>query len=159
MTPQGGVNRAPFLAYGGWILSVMADSANQEAALDFIAFMASRELATVLATTAGTGVNPLRVSQFENLDPWLNAGFSERAALDYLEAIEQTISHPNAVLDIRIPGSAEYLRALDQGIARALAGTLTAQQALDQVAEDWNFITDRYGRDEQLRFYLESLGL
>lgn len=159
VTPEDGVNRAPFIAYGGWILSVMEDSANQEAALDFIAFMASRELATVLATTAGTGVNPLRVSQFENLDPWLNAGFSERAALDYLEAIEQTINHPNAVLDIRIPGSAEYLRALDQGIARALAGTQTPQQALNEVAEEWDFITDRYGRDEQLNFYLESLGL
>lgn len=159
VTPDEGVNRAPFIAFGGWIFSVMADSANIDAALDFAAFMADRDLANVLATTGGTGVNPLRASQFENLDLWLNAGFSEESALDYLEAIEQTIAHPNAVLDIRIPGSAEYLRALDQGIARALAGTLTAQEALDQVAEDWDFITDRYGRTEQLNFYLESLGL
>jgi multiple sugar transport system substrate-binding protein len=159
VTPEGGVNQAPFIAYGGWIISVAADSDVAEAAMDFAAFMAGKDLAGVLATTGGTGVNPLRQSQFDNLELWTNAGFSEEAANDYLDAILNTINHPNAVLDIRIPGSAEYLDALDVGVARALSGEVSAQEAMDSVAQAWNEITDRRGREEQAAFYRQSLGI
>ena len=70
-----------------------------------------------------------------------------------------SISDPNAVVDLRIPGAFEYFDALDTGISRALAGELTAQEALDGVAEQWNAITDRLGRDSQLRLYRESIGV
>lgn len=156
---EGGVNQAPFIAYGGWIISVVADSDVQEAALDFAAFMAGKDLAGVLATTGGTGVNPLRQSQFDNLELWTSAGFSEEAATDYLDAVLSTIEHPNAILDIRIPGSAEYFNTLDTEIARALAGEITAQEALDNAAAAWEEITDRRGRDSQLELYRASLGI
>lgn len=159
VTPESGVNQAPFIAFGGWIMSVAADSDVSEAALDFAAFMADRELAGILATTGGTGVNPLRQSQFDNLELWTNAGFSEAAATDYLDAVLSTINHPNATLDLRIPGAAEYFQSLDFEVARALSGEITPQQALDNTAAAWNEITDRYGRDGQLQQYLASLGL
>lgn len=159
VTPESGVNQAPFIAYGGWIISVAADSDVIEAALDFAAFMADKDLAAVLATTGGTGVNPLRQSQFDNVDIWVNAGFSEEAALDYLDAILSTINHPNAVLDIRIPGSAEYLDALDVGVARALSREATPQEALDGVAAAWEQITERRGREAQAAFYRASIGV
>jgi len=156
---EDGVNQAPFIAFGGWIISVAADSDVAEAALDFAAFMADRELAGVLATTGGTGVNPLRQSQFDNLELWTNAGFSEAAATDYLDAVLSTINHPNATLDIRIPGAAEYFQSLDFAIARALAGEISPQEALDSAAAAWEEITERYGREAQLTSYLASLGL
>ena len=159
VTPESGVNYAPFIAYGGWIISVAADSDVSEAAMDFAAFMADKDLAATLAVTGGTGVNPLRQSQFDDLSLWTGAGFSEAAATDYLDAILTTINHPNAVLDIRIPGSAEYLDALDVGVAQALSGELSPQEALDGVAAAWDEITDRRGREEQAAYYRQSLGL
>jgi hypothetical protein len=36
---------------------------------------------------------------------------------------------------------------------------LTSQAALDQVAKDWNAITDRLGRDQQTKLYRQQLGL
>jgi multiple sugar transport system substrate-binding protein len=156
---EGGVNQAPFIAYGGWIISVVADSDVPDAAMDFAAFMSGKELAGTLAVTGGTGVNPLRASQFENLDLWTGAGFSEAAATDYLDAVLSTIEHPNAILDIRIPGAAEYFNSLDTEIARALAGEISAQEALDNAAALWEEITDRRGREEQLALYLASLGI
>jgi len=159
VTPEGGVNYAPFIAFGGWIISVAADSDVSEAALDFAAFMADKDLAATLAVTGGTGVNPLRQSQFDNLELWTNAGFSEAAATDYLDAVLTTINHPNAVLDIRVPGAAEYLDALDVGVAQALSGELEPQAALDGVAAAWETITDRRGREEQAAFYRASLGV
>lgn len=156
---EDGLNQAPFIAFGGWIISVVADTDVPDAAMDFAAFMADKDLAATLATTGGTGVNPLRQSQFDNLDLWVNAGFSEEAATDYLDAVLSTIEHPNAILDIRIPGSAEYFNTLDVEIARALSGEISAQEALDNTAAAWDEITDRRGREQQLALYRASLGL
>lgn len=160
VTPESGVNRAPFIAFGGWIIGVAADSDVKEAALDFAAFMARPELVRQLATIPDTGINPSRYSQLnvEDVSLWVESGFDEEGAVDYLSAILEGISHPNYVLDIRIRGSAEYLSVLDTEVARALVGEITAQEALDNVAAQWNDITDRLGREEQLAQYRASVG-
>ncbi|MCY4246215.1 MAG: extracellular solute-binding protein [Chloroflexi bacterium] len=151
-------NLAPFIAFGGWIISIAADSDVTEAALDFAAFLASKEMVNELAVTGGTGINPSRFSQLEDTAPWVAAGFDEESAADYLDAIQNTINHPNAVLDLRITGSAEYLSSLDAEIARAVAGEISAQEALDNVAALWDGITDRLGRDSQLAQYKAAVG-
>ena len=151
-------NPAPFIAFGGWIISVASDSDVTEAALDFASFLASKDVVNELAVTGGTGINPSRFSQLADTAPWVAAGFDEESAADYLDAIQNTINHPNAVLDIRITGSAEYLSTLDAEIARALAGEISAQEALDNVAELWNGITDRLGRDAQAEQYRAAVG-
>lgn len=156
---EGGVNSAPFIAFGGWVISVSADTEVADAAFDYVSYLASKDLAGVLATTGGTGVNPLRQSQFDNLDLWINAGFDEESAQDYLDAVLDTINDPNAILDLRIPGAFEYFDALDFGISQAVAGNMSAQEAMDGVAETWNEITDRLGRENQLKLYQESLGI
>jgi len=151
-------NPAPFIAFGGWIISVAADSDVTEAALDFASFLASKDVVNELAVTGGTGINPSRFSQLADTAPWVAAGFDEESAADYLDAIQNTINHPNAVLDIRITGSAEYLSTLDAEIARALAGEISAQEALDNVAVLWDAITDRLGRDAQAEQYRAAVG-
>ena len=47
---------------------------------------------------------------------------------------------------------------LDVEISRALAGEVTPQEALDNVAAQWNEITDRLGRDDQLAQYRAAVG-
>lgn len=158
VTPESGVNEAPFIAFGGWIIGVAADSDVKEAAWDFAAFMADPELVKVLAVTGGTGINPARFSQFEALDLWVGAGFDEESAQDYLDAVLTGINHPNAVLDLRITGTAEYQQTLDVEITRAIAGEISPQEALDNAAAAWNEITDRLGRENQLDQYRNSVG-
>jgi multiple sugar transport system substrate-binding protein len=151
-------NEAPFIAFGGWIIGVTADSKVKDAALDFAAFMARPEMVKQLAVSPDTGINPSRFSQFEDLDLWVNAGFDPEGAKDYLDAVLNTINHPNAVLDLRIRGSAEYLNVLDVEVSRALADEISPQQALDNVATAWNEITDRLGRESQLEQYRDAVG-
>ena len=143
---------------GGWIIGVAADSDVKEAALDFAAFMAAPDMVKKLAVTGGTGINPARFSQFEALDLWTQAGFDEASATDYLDAILSGINDPNAVLDLRITGSAEYLQTLDVEIARAIAGEASPQEAMDNVAAQWNEISDRLGREAQLAQYQSAVG-
>jgi multiple sugar transport system substrate-binding protein len=121
--------------------------------------MGSQNMSALLVTTAGSGVNPHYYSDGNNLEPWLKVGMTEAEAKEYLAAVTEIIASPNAVVDLRITGAAEYFDALDTQLARAVAGEVTSQAALDQVAKDWNAITDRLGRDQQKKLYRQQLGL
>jgi multiple sugar transport system substrate-binding protein len=152
-------NQAPFHAFGGWVGSVSKTTENADCAFDFLSFMGSQNMSQLLVVTGGSGVNPHFYSDMNNPDPWIESGMSSSQATEYLDAIRSTISDPNAVVDLRIPGAAEYFDALDTQLARAVAGEATSQEALDQVAKDWNAITDRLGRDQQKALYSKMLGL
>ncbi len=152
-------NQAPFLAFGGWIGGVSKTTKNADCAFDFMSFMGSQNMSAKLVVTAGSGVNPHYYSDMNNPAPWIQSGMSASQATEYLDAIRNTINSPNAVVDLRIPGAAEYFDALDTQLARAVAGEVTSQVALDQVAKDWNAITDRLGRDQQIKLYRQMLGL
>ncbi len=152
------VNVAPFIAFGGWVIGVAADSDVKEAALDFASFMADPEMVKQLAVTPDTGINPSRYSQFEDIQLWVDSGFDQEGAEDYLDAVLNTINHPNAVLDLRIRGAAEYMNVLDVEVSRALADEVSPQEALDNVAAGWDEITERLGRDSQLEQYRSSVG-
>ncbi len=155
----GNLNQAPFLAFGGWVQSVTKTTKNPECAFDFAAFMGNQNMSQLLVTYPGSGVNPHFFSDLNNLEPWLKIGMTEQEAQEYLNAVRDIINHPNAVVDLRITGAAEYFDALDTQLARAVAGEVDAQTALDEVAKQWNAITDRLGRDQQKKQYREMLGL
>lgn len=152
-------NQAPFLAFGGWVGGVSKTTKSPECAFDFLAFMGNQNMAAVLSTTGGSGVNPHFYSDMNNLAPWIKSGMSETQAKEYLDAVRNTINSPNAVVDLRITGAAEYFDALDTQLARAVAGEVKSQEALDEVAKQWNAITDRLGRDQQKKLYRQMLGL
>ena len=60
-----------------------------------------------------------------------------------------------ASLEVSIPeiimvGGIEYMDLLDKEVQAALRGLKTAKKALDDAAEVWEGVTERYGRDEQI---------
>jgi multiple sugar transport system substrate-binding protein len=152
-------NQAPYMAFGGWIGGVSKTTKNADCAFDFLAFMGNYNMSLLNNITPGTGVNPHFFSDLNNLEPWIKSGMSESQAKEYLGAIRDTINSPNVVIDLRITGAAEYFDALDTQLARAVAGEVSSQEALNQVAKDWNAITDRLGRDQQKKLYRQMLGL
>ena len=152
-------NYAPYIAFGGWIISVVKTSKYKDAAISFASFLGSKENSLIDVVTPETGVNPLRYSQFENLKIWMDAGFDEESAKDYLGAIKDSITDPNAVLDLRIPGSARYFDILDQYVTMALAKQLSPKDALDKVAEEWEKITEEIGKKQQLKLFRDSLNV
>jgi multiple sugar transport system substrate-binding protein len=90
---------------------------------------------------------------------WKRGGWDEGAAKGYGKAIQDILTDPYAVTDLRIPGSERYYDALDMRLAEVLAGKSTAEKACKSLYDDWVKITDEYGKDEQKRYYRESLGL
>ncbi|HTO84156.1 MAG TPA: extracellular solute-binding protein [Methylomirabilota bacterium] len=63
------------------------------------------------------------------------------------------VSYPQLYWD----GAADYAASLGHNIARAVAGELTSQQALDQTAEEWTQIVQRRGLDSQKAQYRNVL--
>jgi multiple sugar transport system substrate-binding protein len=106
-----------------------------------------------------TGYNPFRISQFENKQAWIDAGFSQAAADQYLSGIEQSLNSPNMAADLRIPKNHEYIQVeLDRILSEYIAGDLTTDEAAQQLYDSWEAITEEAGRDAQLTFYKGTLG-
>jgi len=157
-----GVNHAPFAAFGGWSggINQAASTRIKEATYAFLSYMSQPAQSNVDVTIGITGFNPYRISQFKNLDLWIKAGMSRPAAQNYLGAIENSLNSPNMVLDLRIPQNQRYQQVvLDTAIAKLLARQTTIEQAMKEITEGWEAITNEVGRDKQLRAYRETLNV
>lgn len=157
-----GVNHTPFAAFGGWSGAVNANSDPKviQAAYEFLSYMNAPEQSNFDVTQGWTGYNPYRISQFENIEPWVDAGFSREAAENYLGAIGDSLNSPNMASDLRIPGTQQYQGiVLDREIARYLADEITAEEAMQNIFDGWEEITEDFGRDRQRDLYRASLGI
>ena len=149
---------SPFLAFGGWQLAVPGDSRNSEAAWSYVAEVTSPEVSGQAIVTANTGVNPYRLSHYENLDNW-SAIFTPAEAKSYLTAQRASLDAENVALDLRLPGFFSYTEVLEIELSKAIAGQVAPQEALDAIAAEWNKLTDEFGRDNQRAAYRAAMGL
>jgi multiple sugar transport system substrate-binding protein len=112
-----------------------------------------------------TGINPGTKYDFfpplgtAKIEDYTSAGYDKQDAIDYVNAWqEQDFKYPLQLPYLRIPGTPAYLEALDIHLSEALSGQVSAQEALNRVASDWDQITERLGRDGQVKSYQEAIG-
>ena len=156
-----GVNRAPFAAFGGWSGGINASAPDKvkEAAYEFFSYMSQPAQSNADVTVGMTGFNPYRLSQFNSLDQWIEAGMSEAAAKNYLGAIGASLESPNMMLDLRIPKNQSYQQVvLDTTIARLVAGEIDKAAAMAAIEEGWQELNEDLGEEEQLELYKATLG-
>lgn len=145
-TPAGGVNYAPYISWG-WTSAVTADSPVQQMAFDYLCFFGNAANHTIDLSIGRFGVNPGRTGDFE-LDFWTDTvGWDETAASTYIDTMLAYEDNTNRVFDLRVPGNGEFYTAMAFGVAEALAGEKTPQEALDGVAAEWELIIERIGKD------------
>jgi multiple sugar transport system substrate-binding protein len=63
------------------------------------------------------------------------------------EALKTGFPQPNW------PGAGEYIRVLGTEVQNAIAGQKNAKQAMDSVAQQWDEIVQKRGKDQQKEFY------
>ena len=81
-------------------------------------------------------------------------------AENYLGAINGALNNPNMASDLKIPGAQQYSGVvLDTELARYLAGEITVDEALANIEDGWEKITEDFGRDEQIKGSGLALGL
>ena len=153
-----GNNFAPYLAFLGWGLYVSKAGEERgvsEAAWDLVKHLSSKDI-SLWMNIYPSGMNPSRESHFNAAD-WTIAGYPEADAQEYLDSISNSYNHPNRIVDLRIPGQGEYWIAAEDEWTRAVAGELSAQEALDSAAAKWEEITDKYDREKQKALYTASI--
>lgn len=137
----------------GRVLAVAADSANKEVAY-WVAKHLSYDRSLDDVATMLTGLDPYRYSHFQHPEAY-KMFVSEEVAMDYLKGVEanMAVGFP----EIFIPGSAAYTDALDLHVQKALTGDETPEQALAAAATEWDAITDKLGRDQQIKLWNDAL--
>jgi multiple sugar transport system substrate-binding protein len=156
------LNFAPHHAFGGWVCAITKGCAQKGekyvlAAYDYIRTIASPEWSLKLVTdyTTKTGANPFRKSHF-NWSEWKKFGYEDP---NYIKAQIETMNHPNKVVDLRIPGVTEYLDRLAYWMFMSISADVDPEEAMKNAASEWREITNKRGKDIQLKYYRRSLGL
>jgi multiple sugar transport system substrate-binding protein len=142
--PPGG---RPELA-AGFSLSVASGSAHKEAAYLFIQWMNSEEISLQRVQLPFALRDPFRTSHFESEEyrsRWPNAG-------DYLDVLKEGAE--TGLLDLSLLQVDRYEEALRQGISRLWARE-DPKAILDDMADQWDSLTDRIGVDKQKRVYAD----
>ncbi len=158
-TLSTGPNFAPNEAYIGWGLYVMnraEESGVDKAAWSLAAHLGGKDLGTWTAVYP-SGFQPYRTSSFDQ-ELWAGTGLPPEFVASYLASQQDSYDHPNGAIEPRIPGIFQYYVAAEIELARAFAGEITAQEALDNAAAQWEQITDDIGRESQIALYQGALG-
>jgi multiple sugar transport system substrate-binding protein len=140
--PPGG---HPQLA-AGFSLAVSADSANKEAAYLFIQWLNSKDVSLERVQLPYALRDPFRASHFaseEYKSRWPEAP-------QYLEALQA--GAVSGLLDLSLIQTDKYEEALRQGFSRLWAGE-DPKAILDDVAAQWDAITEQVGVDAQRAAY------
>jgi multiple sugar transport system substrate-binding protein len=145
-TVSGGVNYAPYISWG-WTAAVTEASPVKTLAFDYLCFFGNKANHTIDLTIGRFGVNPARAENFDAAFWTEQAGWAPQAAESYIDTLNTYETNTNRVFDLRVPGNGEFYTAMANGVAEALAGQKTPQDALDDVAAEWESIIERIGAD------------
>lgn len=146
LIPQG-----KSLLAGGWGFGIPKTSKHKGAAIQCLQFYTSPKISLQIVMDPTTALDPYRISHYRSpifRHAWPTAG-------EYLDAIEANLRQ--GVYDLQIPGSAEYMDALDYQLCLAYAGEKSVKKALDDAAKKWNEITRRMGKERQKKAWLTQL--
>ena len=160
-TLASGPNIAPNMAYLGWGIYVMktvdGDAKRHKAAWSAAAHLGGRDLSMWTAAYP-SGFQPYRKSH-TNLDLWALAGYDKKYIGSYMDSQSTSYNHPNSAIEPRIPGIFQYYSIAEDELQKTFAGKQTAQQGADNVAAAWDKLTDKLGRDNQVKYYRIAMGL
>ncbi len=156
-----GPNVAPNMAYLGWGIYVMksvdSDSKRHKAAWSAAAHLGGKDLSMWTAAYP-SGFQPYRKSH-TNLDLWALAGYDKKYIGSYMDSQSTSYNHPNSAIEPRIPGIFQYYSIAEDELTHVFAGKETAQEGADKIAAAWEKLTDKLGRENQIKYYRISMGI
>ncbi|MEA3335752.1 MAG: extracellular solute-binding protein [Chloroflexota bacterium] len=150
---------------GSWAGVISKFSDAPEATYYLLALMATEPKSLTYAARGWDGVDPGRFSHYlppdgtAEIDEYLAAGWDEADIRDYTKAYFDNFSDSDQFPYLRIPGTFEYWTALDIHLSEAATDQATPEEALAATVADFEQISDRLGREDQLDIYKTSLGL
>ncbi|MEH6812055.1 MAG: extracellular solute-binding protein [Motiliproteus sp.] len=146
---NGEIHRRTTLIYGNNIV-IPSSSEQPELAFLFAMWLTDPDISVTGLSVKGGFADPFRYSHFT--DPGLQQIYGAQV-LDTVAAELDSVVPAGTGL----PGDVEYINALNRNLHRVASGTLSASQAMAETSRDWNLITDRYGRELQIKRWKQIL--
>ncbi len=100
-----------------------------------------------------------RESQVALAAQWVGPELTAEEKLQFTECVANMFRTEPVVALLPVVGRERFLAALNKGIETALNGSKSPQQALKDVAEEWNRIVSEIGADKVRDSYRRRLGL
>lgn len=151
-------NAPPYITWG-WTSAVNKSTKQPDMAFDFLCFFSNEANASLDLQIGRFGVNPYRTAQFESKFWQDKLGWSPAVADTYVQTLGGMDKSDNRVFDLRVPGVNQFMSTLANGVAEAMAGQKTPQEALDGVAKQWSGIVDKVGKDKVRAAYANVVAL
>ncbi len=158
-------NRVANESGASWSPVISRFSENPDLAAYFCSLLATPEINHWNVLVGWTGVDPGTRYDFlppfgtASIDNYVTTGYDAEDMTEFLNAYyELWFEYPLSIPYLRIPGTADYIESLDIHISEALSDQVSIEEALKRTARDWERITNRLGRDEQLKLYQEAIG-
>jgi multiple sugar transport system substrate-binding protein len=148
---------------GSWHGVISKYSKNPEAVYSLLALLATKSSSMWHAYRGWDGVDPGYKYQFikplgdADLKSYTDQGWNAGDVQQYLKAYYDNFYAKTMFPYLRIPGTFEYWTALDQNLSAAMSGKKTAKQALDDAAKTFDEVTNRLGRDTQLKLFQSAI--
>lgn len=133
----------------GRVMGISSETKNQEKAWEVVKYISSKEVSSKAVTSLKTINDPYRESHFtaEGKGPFPSETINKK----FLQSVQDSLKNTNS--DLMIPGGWEYMQVLDRNIGLALINKISAEEALNDTAIEWERITERYGRETQKKYY------
>ena len=151
-------NAPPYITWG-WTSAVAKASKNQDMAFDYLCFFSNEANTTLDLQIGRFGVNPYRTTHFDPKFWQEKLGWEQKVAETYVQTLSGMDDSTNRVFDLRVPGVNQFMSSLANGVAEAMAGQKSAQEALDGVAAQWKEIRDKIGADRVREAYANVVAL
>lgn len=151
-------NAPPYITWG-WTSAVSKASKNQDMAFDFLCFFSNEANAALDLQIGRFGINPYRTAHFDPKFWQDKLGWDQKVAETYVQTLGGMDGSNNRVFDLRVPGVNQFMSTLANGVAEAMAGQKSPQEALDGVAGQWKEIVDKIGADKVRAAYANVVAL
>ena len=142
--------RVDTIGFSGFIASLTKGTAAEESGWEFLTWLSSKQI-SLLTMPGCKAVGPFRASHLGDPTIWTGDRISDDIADEYSEVIAANHERTQAMIFPRIPGHQKYLSALDKAVRDCVSGSMSAEEALEGAAKEWDAITDGIGREDQIK--------
>jgi multiple sugar transport system substrate-binding protein len=141
---DGKLIKRPSFIYGNNLV-VPSTSSNKELAFLFAMWLTDPDISS--RSLAANGISdPYRMNHLTNKR--LQSIYTKQALDNLAEQI-----HITTPAGTGLQGDTEYIQALNENLLLAAKGALTAEEAMKSTAWEWEKITDKYGREKQIKYW------
>jgi multiple sugar transport system substrate-binding protein len=137
--------RRPSFIYGNNLV-VSSASKHKDLAFLFAMWLSDPDVSTRSILVTSGIADPYRMNHLT--DKRVQSIYTRQVLDDLKQQISSTTPAGTG-----LPGDTEYIEVLNKNLLLAAKGEVTPKEAMEKTAQEWETITEKYGREKQIRYW------